>query len=266
MMVSTPLSRLNRHSPRRLAGRARHLAPYWLAVLRGAPLEVQVKSLPRRTTTRVRWIDLRSISLATDVRDWRAPGDGFALRGDWDLADASPRPSIFESVNGTAPKAMTHNTIRAMLLDGQDYRETPQYNFMLQAVDQRKPEMAYGCTSRVEVDEYFDNLLDAFESMRRHGYLTQRELGGDPFDEIKLYVTRTGSWCHGNGGNHRIRMAEVLGIQWVPFVVAGAHWEWVVGLSRAMASRPRAAVFKWLTGREHIGELRRSPPTQHVVA
>lgn len=158
---------------------------------------------------------------------------------------------------------MTHETIRGIFLDGHDYRGTAQYDFMIRGVEQGSPELAYGCRSSDEVDVYFETLVEAFESMRDRGFLTQRELGGNLNDEIKLYLTRDGGWCHGNGGNHRIRIAELLGIEWVPFVLAGAHSEWVIKLSRDRDRPPRAAILEWIGENERLGTLRRHPPAWH---
>ncbi len=248
---------------RRAAGHARHLVPYWLAVARRAPRQDQIRFLPRRITSRVSWIRLEDISLATDVRSWRRKSDGFAIGGDWDRERTAPRPTIFQPAQGDTPKAMTHNAIRSLFLDGESYQQTHQYQYMIDAVNEGSPELAYGCRSEEEVDNYFQTLVSAFQSIHNDGYLTQTELGGDPYDEIKLYITRDGLWCHGNGGNHRIRIAEILGLKWVPFVPAGAHGDWVANLCSELERPPRAAILNWLEESEEEGRLRRtSPPMQ----
>lgn len=81
--------------------------------------------------------------------------------------------------------------------------------------------------------------------MRKHGYLTQPQLGGPASDEVQLYVTREGRFCKKGGGNHRILMAEVLEMRQIPVSVAGVHPLWVHWLTRT-GQRPLRAVADWI--------------------
>jgi hypothetical protein len=240
---------------RRRAGLALRHVPYWMAVARKAPIEHQVQLLPRFLSADTWWIELDHIPLASDVRNWRLSTHGFAIGGDWDLVHVGPRPSIFHPANEDTVKAMTHRTIRALFVEGHHYRETEQYRFMVEAVKQARPNLAYGCTTVDEVETYFRALINTYTAMQEHGYLTQHELGGSPTDEVKLYLTRTGRWCHGNGGNHRIRIAELLGIRWVPFVLAGAHKDWITSLCEETRQPPRRAMLGWLKASETAGTI-----------
>jgi hypothetical protein len=231
---------------RRAAGRLRQLTPYWIAVSQRASLAHQVELLPRLVSTRLRWIRIADISLETDVRRWRGVDDRFAIDGDWDRTDVSTRPSIFDPAPEGTAKGMTHECIRDMFLKGRSFRETRQYAFMVDAIREAKPQLAYGCRTLEEVDRYFETLEKTHAVMKKEGYLSQRHLGGNPADEVRLYITREGRWCHGNGGNHRIRIAELLQIDSVPFLLAGAHTEWITRLARASARPPRAAILRWM--------------------
>ena len=245
---------------RYLLSTAYRLLPYWWKVVRRLPIEDQVSALPRRIVVDVKWIKLASITLATDVREWRLAGSGFALLGDWDRHFVERRPSVFEPATDSTAKSITHGTMRALFIDGCHYRQTTQYEVMRQAVDDRRPELAYGCHSLDDVDRYFGALIEAYQTMRDRGFLTQHELHRPPGDEIKVYLTRDGQFCHGNGGNHRIRLAELLGIEWVPVVVAGAHAEWLYTISQRYDRPPRAALLQWLSDRQMTGAICRERP------
>jgi hypothetical protein len=236
------------------------LLPYAISVVRRRPRNEQVALLPRRLLERVHWVELTSIDLAMDVRHWRRPTDGFAAGGDWDRRHVSPRVSIFNEAPPGSAKISTHATIRSIFLEDNPYTETCQFAQMMCAVREGRPDLAYGCTEAVDVHHYFERLLDAYRTMQATGFLTQHELGGSPGDEIKLFLTRDGSLCHGNGGNHRIRIAELLGIRWVPFVLAGVHSSWLVEASIRTGRAPRAVLRAWFRTGLARGRLRRHSP------
>lgn len=242
------------------SARTARLIPYWAKVAM-APVEQQVMSLPRRVLHREFWIELDSITLASDVRHWRRPHHGFAVDGEWDVAHVSRRPSILEPSRVVTVKSLTHATIRALFIDGMPHRSTPQYEAMVEAVRQKDAQRAYGCTRVEEVEDYFERLLSAHRSMMTDGYRSQRELGLPAWDEVKVYITRDGRFCHGNGGNHRIRIAELLDIEWIPIVIAGAHRDWLVSLSRQYGRPPRSALFRWVSAQEKSGVLRPCRPS-----
>jgi len=246
---------------RQAAGRTARLLPYWSKVAARAPLDQQVMALHRRVLPREFWIELASITLAGDVREWRLPHHGFAIDGDWDLGQIGPRPSILEPAHDGTVKSMTHATIRAMFIEGVPYQATPQYEAMIEAVERKDAQRAYGCESVEEVDEYFQRLLSAHRGMSADGFRTQRELGLPPWDEVKVYITRDGRLCHGNGGNHRIRIAELLGVKSIPVIFAGAHRDWLVGLCQQQDRPPRSALRQWVGAQERTGSLHRSRPS-----
>jgi hypothetical protein len=235
-------------SARAEASRQRRLLPYRVALARKAPLDELIERIPRFAVRGVYAMPIDQIGFAGDARKWGRESRGFAISGDWDITGIRVRYSAFEQVADDVPKALTHNTVRALFVEGVNYRDTEQYAHMMRAVAAREPEHAYGATCPAEVDRYFCRLIQAYDTMRRHGYKTQRELGGTPTDEIRLYMTRAGACSHGNGGNHRIRIAELLGISEVPVVFSGGHPEWIAKQSQQRGADPLTSV------RRAIGE------------
>lgn len=248
----------------RAAMRLPYAAAYRAAVSLRAPLRTQVRLLPMPDPLPLRWIDPANIPLWSNSRRWTSPRSArFCYGGDWDLRQVHPRKSIFEPETA-AQRYDVHETIRAIFLQQRPYETTPQYERMMQLLAERPGANTWGCRSAQEVDAYFQRMMQAFESMRTRGYRTQRELGNrrNPLDEeMRLYVTRDGRLCQGSGANHRIRMAEILGIRWVPFVLRGAHPQWVMKLSRELGLPPHEAVAAWIETNELFRASRPDRPS-----
>jgi hypothetical protein len=225
---------------------------YQTLLLMEAPLEQQVAFLPTHSQPPVFWTKLSDIKLHGSL-DY-PPAGHVCMAGDWDQRAVYPLPSVFEAVPVGVKKWDLHETVRSIFLFNRHYRDTPQYEAMILAVQQKSPNPPQACYTVQEVDAYFERLLLAFQSMKKHGYLTQQELGKSDVGEIRLHVTREGKLCLGTGGNHRIRMAEILGIRNIPFLLRGVHPEWVITLSRQSALPPHKALNQWLLSAFHTSK------------
>lgn len=230
---------------RRRTSRLARAVFYRAMVAGGAGFDRQVACVPTGWRTPPVWVRIPEIRYATDVRTWARLPLGFIQDGDWDVDFVGRRLSIFEEPYQGCVKEMTHRTIRQLFVEEVDVRECEQYRYMEEQARRGRYELTYGCQNEEEIDQYFARLLAAYSSMRRHGYKTQRELGGQG-DEIRLLVTRDGEWCLGNGGNHRIRMAELLGLECVPIVVAAVHEGWARRCVATYGKDVLGAVTTWV--------------------
>lgn len=217
---------------------------YHASLLKQAPVAKQAELLPAPKRPDIYWTELKNIKLHGSL-DYPPPGL-FCQGGDWDIHSVYALPSIYESIPEGTKKWDLHETVRAVFLYNQHYSKTPQYQAMMLAVEQKSPNPPQGCRTAEEVDQYFHRLIAAFKSMQAHGYLTQQEQGKSSIGEIRLHLTRDGNLCLGTGGNHRIRMAEILGIRWVPFLLRGIHPQWVIQLCQQLSEPPHKAVHQWL--------------------
>jgi hypothetical protein len=234
----------------RLGYHARSLGP--------TSLDARIRSLPRPRRPMIWWTELDNITLHAPFDAFpRTRSGSWTVDGDWDLARAQRRLSVFEEADDTAIASIAHGTVRALFLEGADHRQTPQYDLMVRSMAVRRQGSARGCRTLDEVDAYFDRLRAAFASMARDGYLTQRELGRSGRDEMQLYATRDGQLCKRGGANHRVLMAEVLGIRWVPFSLSGLHPRWVEELASRSRAQPHRAVRSWP---EHDPAIREHRP------
>jgi hypothetical protein len=228
------------------------------------PMDAQIRALTRPRRPVVRAAALDTIRLHTR-RDTFAghPASAWAIDGGWDVELTEPRRSVFDEPDPSSVGWIAHEAVRTIFVESRHHRSTQQYALMMRAMEAEQRGLdprslglpsARGCRTRAEIDLYFERLQRAFDSMRRLGYLTQRELGLPWADEAQVYVTRNGAFCKRGGANHRFLMAEVLHIERVPFVVAGFHVGWVRHLCHER-TRPHRAVEVWLANEERFADL-----------
>jgi hypothetical protein len=136
----------------------------------------------------------------------------FVVGGDWDqrFRPFQMRPSVV-----------------ALFVDGVLPEETVEYCKMRDWVAQGEFGWTRGCRTLEEVDEYFAQMTDLFERIQADGYRTQRELGFDGADEIRVCIDRDGRPCVFGGGTHRLSIALLLELPRVPVVVKRVHADWV---------------------------------------
>jgi hypothetical protein len=193
------------------------------------------------------WVKLEDIGLHGSIR--YPPAGRLALEGDWDIEETYSLESIFDPLPEDAKKWDVHETIRQMFLFGNHYKNAPQYKNMMHKLNHGIFPLPQGCRDEKDIDNYFENLKAAFTSMKLHGYLTQKELGLSDVTEMRIHITRDGKLCLGTGGNHRIRMAQLLGFKWVSILVRGVHPLYVKNLCSQSSLPPHRALEKNLNER-----------------
>ena len=118
-----------------------------------------------------------------------------------------------------------HEAVTDIFVLGRDYRETAQYKQMLSRVE--SGQRAYWCRSQSDVNAYFSTLVEAYESMKRYGYIpsSARQDGGSqrsyPYpNEILVSVGCDGRMYLERGGTHRLSIAKALNISsvWVSVI------------------------------------------------
>jgi hypothetical protein len=137
---------------------------------------------------------------------------GFVLGGDWDLQfkPFAIRPTVVD-----------------LFVDGRAPEETVEYRKMRDWVAKGEFGWARGCRTAEDVDRYFAEMTALFDRIRTDGYLTQRQLGLDGADEIRVCIDREGRPCVFGGGTHRLSIALLLELPRVPVIVKRVHADWV---------------------------------------
>ncbi len=217
---------------------------YRITVWLKLPIEIQAKWLPPPLRPPIYWTSIDQINIQASLE--YPPYGRWIHVDDWDLKITHPLPSIHKKVSKREKKWEVHQTVRKLFLFKKKYKKTPQYRDMIYLIKNGEIGLAQNCKNEEDVAQYFKRLKKAYKSMKKRGYLTQKQLGNPDLNEIRIHITRKGKLCLGTGGNHRIRMAEILNIKDVPFLLKGIHQKWIVKLSNEYSLPPHKAVTKWL--------------------
>lgn len=191
-----------------------------------APLYIDPQSINRQIRVG-RWRDLYGPSRLDRLRAWYTAGDGlkntrihltrnlhgkFIADGDWDV-----RSKEIEVLP----------VITQLFVEGKTPRETDAYQRQLKRIQNGELTWTKGLSSQAELDQYYDDLITAHEDIKNNGYRTQRELGENGIDEIRVCVDRMGRICSYGGGTHRISMARILSLDAVPVILKRIHALWL---------------------------------------
>lgn len=148
----------------------------------------------------------------------RVPQWGQVVAGDWDL-DAEPFGAR------AVPRAL-----KQRFEDGSEWSETALWDAFGEQLSRFGN--AWGYTS---VDGFAERCAEVdrlYERIRDEGYRTQTELAGRDYetsrrlDEINVDIGRDGTFLWRCCGQHRLAIAQLLGIDRVPVIVQRRHREW----------------------------------------
>lgn len=179
---------------------------------------------------RVLWVDpARIVRLSEPSPRPRFRRFGTVADGDWDRCEVRFRDTdVFHA-------------FERHFAEGVPWEETAFFDRVVAEIDDGT--QLWGCSSRSAFRERCDRLDRLYESIREHGFRSQRQLVesglDDPIgygretltarivnDEIAVDVARDGELLFADGRN-RLAIAKVLGIEAVPVVVFRRHTEWV---------------------------------------
>ena len=178
-----------------------------------------------------RWLDILAVQHVVRIDPariaWRTSGGDigrdagkvwgnrrYLLSGNWDQCWRWP----FDSEHQEGCRAV-HD-----ILAGRHYNRTDEYH---NRINDRIAEGISPEQARTDMDHYYQRLLAVLDNIKSRGYRSQAELAGDPRDEIKVYVDREGELLIGDGGNHRLALAQLLALPSVPVLVNGVHRDFV---------------------------------------
>lgn len=205
-----------------------------------------IKFLPCMAHPEVYWVRIEDINFNGMIEVSVQEGE-FCSGNKWDFPEKHVRESVYTSISKETYRWSIHETMRMMFIEKKPYKHTPQYNDIIKQLDVSSSQKSvWGCRTKKDVDRLFENMISAFNNMKNNGYKTQAELGKHRRDEIQIYITEDGLLLKGIGGNHRILMAEILGIEMVPFVIHGAHKDFVMKLCQKWELPPHIAMKKWI--------------------
>jgi hypothetical protein len=175
-----------------------------------------------------------------ELRRKHTPGQ--VVGGDWDLKTVG-----FES-------SIHYRGFCERFVDGRPWHDTVLYT---DVVNRPAGKYWHGCRTEREVAAALREYDSIFESIAKHGYLTQRELATrrrrhshfmpPELGEIIGHVARDGSYLF-DDGRHRLSIAKILRLTAVPVLVLLRHRQWFCA-SKAATARTAAGAACSLEGR-----------------
>lgn len=164
---------------------------------------------------KIKSIDPRRIKFFDPVRFFS--GIYYIQNGNWDLnlgriADKPQFRVIDELLNKNIP-----------------IPELTDYEFTINKFMTKK-----GIDRKIAVEltiKKYNSIIELIERIKKDGYKTQAELGNSAhnkfntwYDEIRISITRDGDYILNGSGNHRLFIAQQLGIKRIPVVVIRKHY------------------------------------------
>ncbi|NKB29102.1 MAG: hypothetical protein GKR99_16740 [Rhodobacteraceae bacterium] len=111
-------------------------------------------------------------------------------------------------------------------LDGQSWAESGVYDHMAAGIAKTKDGAMDGCRTHDDVVKRYQQLDTLYEAASVHGLPSRAtSVAGRMIehDGITVHMARDGRLLVGWGGNHRLAMAQCLGLEWVPAGLGLVH-------------------------------------------
>lgn len=164
---------------------------------------------------------------------------GTTKGGDWDRKPTQNVPDCYRPYPRRFDEHPIYASIEAHFLKGKPWEDTPiadRFRRYMQCEDHD-----HDVSSKQEMQARFQRIERLHDSLRQHGYLTQRELikrGHAPlsrfrealFGEITIDLDRSGNPLFVDG-RHRLALAKILDIDTIPVLPIVRHEQWVQTLN-----------------------------------
>ncbi len=170
---------------------------------------------------------------------------GIVRSGNWDL----PKRKFTEMYTGPDGrlKNPVYKSFEARFCDNIPWEETPLVKNVMYHIRAGESKW-HGCESEKDVQKRCRKMDKMYESMKREGYKSRRELIAESdksptnpqwfwqvYDEVVVNVGRSGELLF-VGGHHRLSMAKLLGIDKIPVRIFVRHSGWQEQIDRCYKS------------------------------
>ena len=167
---------------------------------------------------KVYWISTDRITkcLSTEDREKYFDSEGMrgkAVGGNWDITNC-----VFTDFD-------VYEAFRKRAKEGTDWRDTEYYKRILGKA--KSGVFLHGIKSETDLDRRCNYLDSLFQSIKNEGYHLNRDncQKNVAFGEIDVNIGRNGEYIF-RDGIHRLAIAKVVGIKYVPVMVFVRHKKW----------------------------------------
>jgi SAM-dependent methyltransferase len=139
---------------------------------------------------------------------------GRIIGGDWDRTN-------YEFANTID----VYEAFRKRVRERIDWQDTEYYKRILKEV--KSGNYLYGIKNKADLDERCKYLDSLYENIKKEGYRLNRNIyhKNITFDEIDVCIGRNGDYIF-RDGIHRLSIAKIIGLKYVPVTVFIRHKEW----------------------------------------
>jgi hypothetical protein len=171
---------------------------------------------PKRIVLNTNYLKDKSLeSLNLSQRFFPPSMRGKVIDGDWDIT------------NMCFTDLVVYKSFKKRIEDGVEWSETELYESIIGAL--KSGISVWRIQNRDDLDNRCKYLDSLYKSIRDHGYQLNRSIGDKesivPYDEIDVNIGRNGEYLFQNGV-HRLSIAKILGIKYVPVMVFARHKKW----------------------------------------
>jgi len=152
-------------------------------------------------------------TIPSDCRVFEKKMRGKVVDGDWDITNHKFTDSdIYEA-------------FKLRIREGVEWQDTKFYAGVLRAVESGI--FVWGIKNRDDLDSRCKYLDSLYQSIKNRGYRLNRNVcdRNSAYDEIDVNIGRNGEYLFQNGA-HRLSIAKILDIKYVPVMVFVRHKKW----------------------------------------
>lgn len=166
---------------------------------------------------RLFWVTTNRIKYRVSSEPFNRQDAGRVIGGNWDQerGDLTTDDSLYD----------------ALVERYQNDTPWSEIDFYQKQIDRiKRGESAWGCRTVAELQKRYEKLDDVHTSMLKQGYQPAREVVDGrsimALDEIGVHIGRDGELLFAGEGNHRIRLAHIVGLDTVAVQVLVRHTDW----------------------------------------
>ncbi len=169
---------------------------------------------PKRIIYHTNYLEKKSsetIPLSNRVFDTTMRGK--VVEGNWDIT------------NYKFTDLLVYKAINKRIREGVKWQDTTFYKTVRRQVE--FGQTYWGCKNKDDLDKRVKYIDSLYQSIKNKGYHLNRNISDKNFDftEIDVNVGRNGGYLFQNG-RHRLAIAKILGINYVPVMVFVRHKKW----------------------------------------